>query len=521
MKARSFCGVVVLLAFSVSAWAEVPGKVLRVVPHSNLTIIDPIWTTAVISQEHGYMIYDVLFAPDAHGAIKPQMVGRYEVSKDGRSWTFWLRDGLEFHDGQPVKSEDVIASLRRWSQRDTMGQRLLSLAESLEVIDARSFRIRLKTPYGSMLETLGKASNAPFVMPKRVAETPSDKQLDDTTGSGPFIFKRDEWKPGETVVYVKNPKYRPRAEPSDGLAGGKVVKVDRVEWVIIKDAQTQINALVAGEVDVVEAPAYESYAALKANQDVEFEKDPVRRQSIVRFNHLQPPFDNPKVRQAAMTALDQTALQRTQVGVPELYSTCYSVYTCGSPYVTTKGMEQLARGDTKRARELLKASGYDGTPVVVMQPSDQTALGKFPMMAAQLLRQAGFKVDVQSMDWQTLVSRRAKKDPPAKGGWNLFITDFTQLDLSNPLSHLLVGAACEKAWFGWPCDAEVERLRDGFAQCQNSSECKSLAEQVQVRAMEVGTYLPIGEHVTPKVSRRNVKGLIDGFYMVLWNVEKT
>jgi peptide/nickel transport system substrate-binding protein len=520
MKAFLSCGLVVFLVFSASVSAEEPGKVLRVVPHSNLAIIDPFLTTAVIVQEHGYMIYDVLFAPDAHGAIKPQMVDRHEVSKDGKTWTFRLRDGLEFHDGQPVTSADVIASLQRWGQRDTMGQRLLSLTDSMEVVDAKSFRIKLKTPYGWMLETLGKGSNAPFIMPKRVAETPSDKQLDDTTGSGPFIFKRDEWKPGEKVVYLKNPKYRPRAEPADGLAGGKVVKVDRVEWIIIKDPQTQINALVAGEVDVVEAPAYESYEALKANADIEVKKNR-RGLSIVRFNHLQPPFNNPKIRQAAMAAMEQTLLQRAQVGVPELYDTCFSVYPCGSQDATTKGMDFVGKGDAKRARELLKEAGYDGTSVVVMQPTDQTTLGKFPLMAAQLLRQAGFKVDVQAMDWQTLVSRRAKKDPPAKGGWNLFITDFSKIDLGNPLSHLLVGAACEKAWFGWPCDAEVERLRDAFASCSDPTACKAIAEQVQVRAMEVGTYAPIGEHWLPRASRRNVKGLIEGFYMVLWNAERT
>jgi len=513
-------GLLLFLALSAAASAEVSGRVLRVVPHANLTIIDPFLTTATIVQEHGYMIYDVLFAADSHGAIKPQMVSQFETSKDGRVWTFRLRDGLEFHDGAPVKSEDVIASLRRWGQRDPLGQRLLSLATAMEVVDAKTFRIQLKTPYVAMLETLGKGSNAPFIMPKRVADTPADKQLDDTTGSGPFIFKRDEWRPGEHAVYVRNSKYQPRPEPPDGLAGGKVAKLDRVEWVFIKDAQTQINALTAGEVDIVEAPSFESYAALKANPDLEVRKQRLV-QAILRFNHLQPPFNNPKVRQAAMVSLDQTALQRAQVGVVALYSTCYSVYPCGSQYATTKGMELLGKGDVKRARELLNASGYDGIPVVVMQPSDQTTLGKFPLMAAQLLRQAGFKVEVQSMDWATLVARRAKKEPPGKGGWNLFITNFTPFDVASPLSHILVNAACEKAWFGWPCDAEVERLRDAFVGCASPAECKAIAEQVQVRALEVGTYLPIGETWLPLAARRNVKGLINGNILVLWNVERT
>ena len=510
-----------LLVVCLDVHAQEAGKVLRVAPHSNLTILDPVWTTAYISQEHGYMVYDTLFARDARGVFRPQMVDRYETSNDKKTWTFALRDGLEFHDGKPVTSEDVIASLRRWGQRDSMGMKLFSFVEAIEPVDAKTFRIQLKEPYGLMLETLGKPStNVPFIMPKRVAATPPDKQIDDTTGSGPFIFKRDEWKPGEKVVYVKNPRYKPRAEPSNGLAGGKVAKVARVEWLIIKDPQTQVNALVAGEIDIIENPAHESYASFKGNPDIQVESSPVPRQAILRFNHLHPPFNNPKVRRAAMAAIDQTAVLRAQVGIPEMFNTCFSVYPCKGPFASTKGMEFLGRGDIKRAQALLKESGYDGTAAVVMQPTDLAVIAKFPVMASQLLRQAGFKIDLQAMDWQTLVSRRAKKDPPTKGGWSILITNFTVFDLANPTAHPLVGAGCDKAWFGWPCDAEVERLRDAFPRAGTDEERKAVAEKVQIRGMEVGTYLPLGEYITPRAARRSVSGAIDGFLMVLWNIEK-
>jgi len=509
------------LAVAAGAGADEGAKVLRVVPHSNLVILDPVWTTATITQDHGFLIYDTLFAQDARGAFRPQMVERYETSKDRRTWTFVLRDGLEFHDGKPVTSEDVIASLRRWGQRDALGTKLFSFVDAIEVVNAKTFRIKLKEPYGLMLETLGKtATSAPFIMPRRVAETAADKQIDDTTGSGPFIFKKDEWKPGERVVYVKNPRYKPRAEPPNFLAGGKVAKVDRIEWVIIKDAQTMVNALVAGEVDLIEAPAFESYASFKGNPDILLEAAPVYRQATLRFNHLQPPFNNPKIRHAAMVALDQTAELRAQVGLPEMFHTCFSVYPCAGPLATTAGMDGIGRGDAKGAQALLKEAGYDGTPVVIMQPTDLTILSKFPVMAAQLLRQAGFTVDLQAMDWQTLVSRRARKDPPSKGGWNILITYFTAFDVADPAVHPLLGAACEKAWFGWPCDAEVERLRAAYVVASTDEQRKSLATQVQVRSMEVGTYLPLGEYWYPKAYRRNVVGLIEGYNLMLWNVEK-
>src|SRR5262249_41999823 len=339
-------------------------------------------------------------------------------------------------------------------------------------------------------------------------------------GSGPFVFAKDEWKPGEKVVYVKNSKYRPRPEPSNGLAGGKVAKVDRVEWLIIKDPQTQVNALIAGEIDVIEAPAHESYASFKGNPDIQLEQRPVRRQAILRFNHLQAPFNNVKIRQAAMAALDQTAVLRAQVGIPTMFSTCFSVYPCGGPLATTKGMDLVARGDVKRARALLKEAGYDSTSVLIMQPTDLAVLARFPVMAAQLLRQAGFKVDLQAMDWQTLVSRRAKKDPPSQGGWNILITNFTTFDLANPIAHALLSARCEKAWFGWPCDAEMERLRAAYPRTDSEEERKAVAEKVQVRAIELGVYVPLGEYWYPMASRRSVRGLIEGFNMVLWNAEK-
>jgi peptide/nickel transport system substrate-binding protein len=260
-----------VLGVATPAAAQDGTKTLRIVPHAGLAILDPIWTRGYITRNHGYMIYDTLFGMDAQGTVQPQMVQRWEVGKDRKVWTFTLREGLEFQDGKPVTSEDVIASLARWGKRDSLGQKLMAAAEAMEALDARTFRIRLREPFGLMLQALGKPSvNVPFIMAKRVADTPADKQIGDTTGSGPFIFQHAEWQPDARVVYLRNPRYRPRAEPPSGTAGGKVAKVDRVEWVIIKDPQTQANALVEGEVDIIEAPAYELHATFKGNPDLQF-----------------------------------------------------------------------------------------------------------------------------------------------------------------------------------------------------------------------------------------------------------
>ena len=270
-------------------WAVPAGaQTLRMVAHSDLKVLDPIWTTAFITRNHGYMVYDVLFAQDEQLRIQPQMVDKYEVSADKLTWTFTLRDGLEWHDGQPVTSEDCIASIKRWAARDALGQQLMASIGDLKAVDAKTFTLMLKEPFGLVLEALGKpSSNVPFMMPKRVADTDPNKQIDDYTGSGPFIFKKDEWKPGEKVVYVKNTKYKPRAEPPSMLAGGKVVKVDRVEWIAVTDPLTAVNALTQGEIDLIEVPVARPLPGAEGRQ----EHRAVRLERARQPDHhaLQPP----------------------------------------------------------------------------------------------------------------------------------------------------------------------------------------------------------------------------------------
>ena len=182
------------------------GKTLRVVMHSDLKILDPVWTTAYIGRNHGYMIYDTLFALDEKLQPQPEMIDSWTVSDDKLTWTFTLRDGLKWQDGQPVTTADVLPSIKRWTDKDTLGGLLAKSTQEMKAVDDRTFQIVLKEPFGLMLKALAKPSSVPlFIMPRRVAETPITQQISDTTGSGPFIFKKDEWKPGEKVVYVRNP----------------------------------------------------------------------------------------------------------------------------------------------------------------------------------------------------------------------------------------------------------------------------------------------------------------------------
>lgn len=496
-------------------------KTLRAVMHSDLKILDPIWTTAYIVRNHGYMIYDTLFAVDGKGEIQPQMVGKYEVSADKLTHTFTLRDGLLWHDGAPVTSEDCVASIKRWGAKDATGQKLMSFVSGIETVNPTTFVIKLKEPTGLVLVGLSKpSSNVPFMMPKRVADTDPNTQISDFTGSGPFVFKRDEWKPGDKTVYVKFDKYKPRSEPASGFAGGKVVKVDRVEWRAISDHQQAVNALLAGEIDYIESPPHDLLPLAKADKNVKlFEGNPQGNQYTFRPNSTAKPFDNPKVRQALFYAFNQEDFVKATIGDPEFYKVCMSYYPCGSPNYTTKGMDGLLTSNMKKAQELLKEAGYDGTPIVLMHSTDLQVLTNLAPVAKSLMEKAGFKVDMQSMDWQTLVARRAKKDPPSAGGWHGFLTSWVAADIGNPIFTAYMNSACDKALFGWPCDEQMEKLRDQYARETDPAKQKAIAEEVQVRATQTVSHIPIGQWFAPSAMRKNVNGNLQAPAPVFWNVE--
>ena len=495
---------------------------LKAVMHSDVKIVDPIWTTAYITRNHGYMVYDTLFAMDEKGEIKPQMVDKYDVSADKLTYTFTLRDGLLWHDGTPVTADDCIASIKRWAAKDSLGQKVMTFVDAIRGNDTKTFTIKLKEQTGLLIFALGKpSSNVPFMMPKRVADTDPNTQISDFTGSGPFVFKTDEWKAGDKAVYVKFDKYKPRSEPASGLAGGKVVKVDRVEWLAISDQQQAINALLAGEIDYIEAPSHDLLSLVKADKNVKLvDWNPLGNQYTFRPNHLHPPFNNPKIRQALWYAFNQKDFLDAVIGDPTYYKTCKSEFPCGTAMSTDAGMAGLLESNFQKSKDLLKEAGYDGTPVVLMHSTDLQVLTNLAPVAKSLMEKGGFKVDMQSMDWQTLVARRAKKEPPNAGGWNAFMTSWVSADILNPVMAGFANAGCDKAMFGWPCDEVTEKLRDQFARETDPAKQKEIAAAVQKRNTEFTTHLFLGQWYLPAATRKNIDGILSAPAPVFWNVEK-
>ncbi|MBM3599456.1 MAG: ABC transporter substrate-binding protein [Alphaproteobacteria bacterium] len=515
-----------LLAGIAATPACAQDKTLRVTMHADVRTLDPFWTTQTIAGIHGLMVYDTLFSSDFDLNPKPQMVESWVVSNDRKTYTFKLRDGLKFHDGTNVTSKDVVASMNRWGKRDGAGKQLMDYTASLSAKDDKTFEWVLKEPFGLLIDTLAKTGTSiPFVMREKEAMVDPFQQIQEVVGSGPFAFKRDEWVPGSKTVYVKFKDYVPRNEPASGHAGGKVVKVDRVEYIWLSDPQTAQAALVAGEIDYLENPAVDFLPMLEQTPGIEIAQHPAMgTMGILQLNHLHPPFNNVKARQAMLYLINNADYLNTIAANPKLQHVCYSYLGCKVPMETDAGSEAYkGKKDIKKAEELFKEAGYKGEPITILHATDHQYINPANLVMIQQLRRAGFlKLDVAAMDWGSVVARRAKKEPPAQGGWNIFITGTTVLTSSSPFTHTSLGMGCEKAWFGWPCDAKFEQLRKDWAFAADTDTRKKIAVEISKRAYEQVPYITFGQWVNPVAYRSDkIKGVLSvPSVPPMWNIEK-
>jgi peptide/nickel transport system substrate-binding protein len=490
---------------------------LEVVLEAEVTTVDPYFTTAYITRTFGYMVYDTLFAMDSKGQIKPQMVDSYTVSDDRMSYRFTLRDGLKWHDGTPVTAADCVASLKRWGPRDGLGRLLTAATESLTVENAKTFTLKLKQPFGLVIDALGKPSSAtPFMLPERLANVPGATKLTEVMGSGPFIFRADLWRPGDSMTLDRNPNYLPRAEPADFLSGGKVAKVDHIHLRVIPDGSTAASALQSGEVDYLQYIPFDLIGPLQ--------KD--KRVKVLGFDGIQmfmgyyslnlsvKPFNDPAVRQVLWKAVDQSTVLQG-LGVPEDFSrTCHSYFICGSALETAAGAEVAANPSAESARAALAKTAYDGTPVVVMQASDIEALKVSSQILADMLRNAGFKVDLQAVDWGTLLARRLKKE-----GWNAFGVTAAGFDLSSPLTAFYFINNCLD-FPGWVCDPRITDGAKRFAAAATLDQRKAIASEIQIAGYEATPAVLWGQFAQPAGYRATLRNLIPSSIPVFWNVEK-
>lgn len=500
-----------------------PPSTLRIVLINDLASLDPVVSTAAFVRNHGFMVYDQLFALDSKGEAKPQMVERHEASDDAMTHRFTLREGLAFHDGQPVRAADAVASIRRWGQRDVVGRALAAATAAMEVVDERTFTIRLSRPFALVTEALARpTASALFVMPERVASTPATTAITDATGSGPFIFKADEWQAGQRAVYLRNPAYRPRAEEPDGLAGGKVAKLERIEWLSMPDAATAAAALQTGEIDFIEQPSPDLVPVLERNRNIRLlALNPVGFMVWLRINHLHPPFNDPRARIALLHLINQQdVLNAIGVRPSEQVPYCPAYFFCNSPLESHAGAVGLRAPDVEKARSLLREAGYDGRRVVFMNAADSPINNAATLTMAEAFRRGGLTMDVPTMDWATLTQRRNRREAPDQGGWHLFVTVANVLDGQNPLTNLYLASPCEGGLTGWPCDQRLEELRRSWWEERDPAKRRAILDAVHARAYEVLPYINAGQFRTLAAHRTNVHGLRQTTIPVFWGVEK-
>ncbi len=506
-----------------------PPRQARFVPHGDLNVLDPIWTTQNMAAYHGAMMYDTLFGIDANFNPQPQMVGKFDISADKKTYTFELRPGLKWHDGTPVTSRDCVASLRRWQVKDGAGTHLWARVADTPVVDDKTFRIVLKEPYGLLLDALAKTSTPVcFMMKAEIAATDPNTQITKHIGSGPFRFVEAEYRPGSRVVYERNADYVPRSEPASGIAGGKVVKLDRVIWDIMPDAQTAASALMTGEVDFYEVPPIDILPTLEGAQGVKVEIfNKFGNVGLCRLNHLHPPFNNVLARRAAQLAINQEDIQRAAVGNPKYYRTCGSNFTCDSPMGVDDGSEALmlkapmAERQAK-ARALLKQAGYNGEPITCLHATNIPVMDQTMLVIAQNLRQVGFNVQLASTDWGAVVTRRSNQKPVAEGGWNVFFTWAGGNATSNPIALSAHAATGTKGWFGWPENALTETLRTDWASAPTLEARREVARKLNRNMFDYVHDIKTGQWVGPVAYRADrLRGILPVPEVIpWWNVER-
>ena len=515
MKRRTLLGAG-MAGLAAPAVRAQPAKVLRFIPQSDVTVLDPVWTTVTVTRNHAYLIYDTLYGQDESFVARPQMVAGHVVEADGLLWRLTLRDGLRFHDGTPVLARDCVASVRRWAVRDAFGSALMAATAEVSAPDDRSIVFRLIRPFPLLPDALAKtAGNICPIMPERLAMTDPFKQVTDMTGSGPFRFVDDERIVGARTVYAKNPAYVPAPGPLSFTAGGKVPLLDRVEWTVINDPGTASAALLNNEADWWEVPTVDLIPQLRRGGIVVSVNDPASNLGLLRFNHLHPPFDNPAVRRAVLSVVDQTDCMIAAASEDRsFWRDRTGVFSSSSAMANDAGIEAVTSPrDYAAARRALAAAGYKGEPVVALVPSDQAATAAMALVAIDQMQRAGLTIDTQMTDWGTVTQRRTSRAVPGKGGWQVFFSFLEGTNNFNPAGHLGIRANGDKAWFGWPISPALEALRTQWFEATDLAGQQAACRALQMQFWQDVPYVPTGEYFRPIARHPRVSLPSKGFPM--------
>ena len=501
------------------ARAEAP-PVLKFIPQAALASLDPVWTTADVTRNHAHMVFDTLYGLDDKYLPHPQMAAGHVINADKTQWDITLRDGLKFHDNTPVLAKDCVASIQRWWKRDAFGSVLASATDEVSAPSDKVIRFKLKKPFALVADALAVTTNMCAIMPERLAKTDPFQQVTEMVGSGPFGFVAAERIPGSKVVYEKFAGYVPRTGgPAEGTSGPKTVYFDRVEWTVQPDPSTASAALTSGEFDWWENPTIDLVPQLKADKKlIVVVKDHTGEIGCMRFNELFPPFDNPAIRRVVLSAIEQNDYMQSVAGAaPELIKTAVGLFVPGTPMASTLGVEAMkGTKNLDAAKQALIAAGYKGEKVVVLAASNFPTINAEAEVGGDLLKKLGFNVDYQSLDWGTVVQRRASKEPTDKGGWNIFFTFLGGTGNVTPASDITLRSD-GGGWFGWPKDPIMEQARLAWFDAADLAGQQAACRAMQTAFFNSPSYAPLGMYFQPTAFHAYLKGIPEGipqFYRV-------
>jgi peptide/nickel transport system substrate-binding protein len=499
-------------------------KTLVFVGVADLSVLDPVITGARPTRNSAYLVFDTLYGIDTEWKTQPQMVEGHTVEEDGLTWTLKLRDGLRFHDKEPVLARDVVASIRRFASRVIFANALMDATDELSAPDDRTVRFRLKRSFPHLPEALaGPGGNVPAIMPERLATESPYKPVAEVVGSGPYRFLKDEHISGARAVFERFAEYQPRAGGPVGFtAGPKVAHFERVEWVTL-DPFSASAALRRGEIDWWENPPRDLVDQVSGDPNITVVSHFATANGIMTFNHRYPPFDNPAIRRALLGAIDQAEAISVIAGNDRNnWRDGVGLFSTGTPLATDVGIGVLrSPRDYAAVKLALAAAGYKGEKIIVIVPTDVSELGNLTRTGAEQLRRAGMNVGLQEMDFGSVVRRRGNQGPPDKGGYNMFCTLIDRsLPNVHPYGNLAIRADGKEPINGWADSPRIEELRATWLDTADLEQQKRICVDLQKQLWEDVPFIPLGEYWQATAYRKDLTDVLPGCFAAFYGVRR-
>ncbi len=480
------------------------GGTLKIAEVGEPLTLDTPATTAGLTANITLPLFEDLFAFDASWRVQPSLVSGYTVSKDGLTYSFTLRGGVPFHNGKTMTADDVVASLNRWGRVSPYGAVPYKSVDSVTAT-GNTVVMKLKAPSAPLLAFLAFPVGGAAIMPKEVIDAAGTGPIKQYIGTGPYKFV--EWAPDRYVHLTRFDQYAARSEPASNMAGRKEALADDIFYYPVSQVATRIAGVQSGEYDISDQINTDAYAQLK--QDPRVQPGAVGGAFMTFFfNKRQGVMTNQKLRQAVAVAMDMQPIMQATFGAPELYSVDASIYPKGTPWYTTAGANWYNVHNTEQAKRLAKEAGYSGQTIRWLTTQEYDYMFKSTVVAAAQLQQAGFKVDMQVVEWATLLDRRAKA-----AEWDMFVT--SHAFVPDP-SLITVFSSAYPGWWDTP---EKNALFAQFNAEVNQGKRVQLWAKLQAMMYEEAPIVRPGGFSSLLLSRKGLPGFHPTAWIIPWNVQ--